>query len=380
MARLTAQQAFFLQCCRFAPRLLVQGASGSGKTLLACEEAKRHDADGATVLFLCYNRPLADHVATRLTDEAPGVMVRTFHELCREVIEAAGLPFAVPAGAAALQTFFDETCPELFMDALPAYGRRFDVILVDEMQDFRPTWWVCVGELLSASGRGLLHLFGDPAQNLYGREAELPFREPTITLPANCRNTRAIADWIETHTGKVASAGAWCPQGEAPEVVSVADDRAEAEAIRRTLHGLVYEEKIDPGRIVILGPHALDHSGLAAHRILGPYALVDYHPGRRNVTETLAADGDPNLPPDKTPIRYSTIHKFKGLEADIVLLTGLGANSPHHGDENTLTYVGASRARHRLFVFRRAPSVKPVYGTETEPCSAAAGETGRRGR
>ena len=141
------------------------------------------------------------------------------------------------------------------------------------------------------------------------------------------------------------------------------DDRAETEALRRTLHQLVYEEKIDPGRIAILGPRSLEHSGLAAHRILGPYALVDGHPAQRNRAESPVAGGDPDLPPGKTPIRYSTIHRFKGLEADIVLLTGVGVNSPHHGDEQTLIYVGASRARHRLFVFRRAITDNP----ETPP-------------
>ena len=52
---------------------------------------------------------------------------------------------------------------------------------------------------------------------------------------------------------------------------------------------------------------------------------------------------------------YSTIHSFKGLEADVVLLLGVGAEHHALSDEQarTLVYVGATRARLRLFVFGR---------------------------
>ncbi len=45
-------------------------------------------------------------------------------------------------------------------------------------------------------------------------------------------------------------------------------------------------------------------------------------------------------------IIYSTIHRFKGLEADVVILVDVQFNTidPH------LYYVGATRAKHRLFV------------------------------
>ena len=38
-----------------------------------------------------------------------------------------------------------------------------------------------------------------------------------------------------------------------------------------------------------------------------------------------------------------------------MLLVGLGAGEAFRSDERTLAYVGASRARHRLYVFRRPP-------------------------
>lgn len=50
---------------------------------------------------------------------------------------------------------------------------------------------------------------------------------------------------------------------------------------------------------------------------------------------------------------YSTIHPFKGLEADVVLLPSLGVPPARGEDPDMMLYVGASRARFRLFVYER---------------------------
>ncbi len=48
-------------------------------------------------------------------------------------------------------------------------------------------------------------------------------------------------------------------------------------------------------------------------------------------------------------VPFTTCRKFKGLEADAIILIDLDANSLMK-DENKLAYVGASRARHELFM------------------------------
>jgi len=59
--------------------------------------------------------------------------------------------------------------------------------------------------------------------------------------------------------------------------------------------------------------------------------------------------------PDPNQVRYCTIHKFKGLEADCVLLTGVDTPNEHLSADaaKMFLYVGASRARMMLYVFRR---------------------------
>src|ERR1019366_4707502 len=64
----------------FSPfRLRVIGTAGSGKTQLALSEYSDAIAKGLTPFYICYNRPLADHLLKLVPD---GGRVGTFHMVC----------------------------------------------------------------------------------------------------------------------------------------------------------------------------------------------------------------------------------------------------------------------------------------------------------
>ena len=68
---------------------------------------------------------------------------------------------------------------------------------------------------------------------------------------------------------------------------------------------------------------------------------------------------DASEPEAPNSVRYSTVHKFKGLEADAVLLVGIGEPSRVYNAESwrRFVYVRASRARVVLRVLvRKSPS------------------------
>jgi very-short-patch-repair endonuclease len=93
-------------------------------------------------------------------------------------------------------------------------------------------------------------------------------------------------------------------------------------------------EKLDASSIALLGTHHIGRSFLDGNRRLCGLPV-----------EAIADDG--SVSPGA--LRYSTPRRFKGLEADVVLLCdvdGLG-----HACTNRDIYVSMSRARHRLYVF-----------------------------
>ena len=68
---LTQQQFHILRAIEAVPRAAISGAAGTGKTVLAVEEARRCAEHGARTLFICYNRGLASDVRHRLKDGPP---------------------------------------------------------------------------------------------------------------------------------------------------------------------------------------------------------------------------------------------------------------------------------------------------------------------
>jgi hypothetical protein len=362
LVRLTEEQARTLGNMRRNKRLYVCGGAGTGKTLLMVEQAERlarsyagDEAPEARVLVLCYNNSLEAHLRDRL-GENDRIDVFTFHGVCREIVEGAGEEVDFPEPGKPRQGFWDKELPEQAFDCLAGYETRYRAILVDEAQDFRTLWWAVVEELLAkADGSERFYLFGDEGQDLYGRGSDLPFDEPCNELSLNCRNTRQVACWVQEAAQQCAAEtddadgeddSSRLPTGPEVREVMVADEKAEVDAIRKELHHLIREQGIRPEQVVVLGRHNMEKSCLGARRRrLGNWEIVAEG-------EDIGHDG----------VRYVTIHKFKGLEADFVILTGVGVLSEHCSaeDDARFRYVGGSRARVGLVVlkFNQTPPVQ----------------------
>lgn len=343
LVRLTEEQAWVLEGMTDNARLVVRGGAGTGKTLLAAAGARRAAAAGRRTLVLCFNRCLASHLRGLLAAAGDAVAVATFHDHCLSLLAEAGVAPPPDHEPGRWERIADEA-----LAALPGTRVRWDAVLVDEAQDFAPDWWLLVEELLADRARSSFHLFLDDRQNLYGREAQLPFSGPEFRLRRNCRNTAPIAEFSRRAIGLAAGEDpAALPDGPAPVICEVVDAAGEREGVRKALHELVHEQGLAPAQVVVLGAHRLDKSSLAGIRKLGNLELVD-------------AD-DPGAGAPGT-VRYATVHKFKGLEADAVILVGIGEPSRVYGPEEwrRFTYVGASRARVVLRVFARPGALGPA--------------------
>jgi hypothetical protein len=212
--------------------------------------------------------------------------------------------------------------------ALPRYARRYEAILVDEGQDFCDLWWLPVEELLADKAAGCFYIFLDRRQNIFRREGNLPFSGPGYVLPSNCRNTAAIARVVHGLGGVTGGVPAWVPEGVAPVFTATDDEEAERDGIRSLLHRLVHEQGLRPDQIVILGAHRFAKSIFRDHPVLGGFTIVDRLDGCGS-----------------SEIRYSTLHRFKGLESDCVILSEVGGGGWQAEEE---------RLRVLLHVFERA--------------------------
>lgn len=330
LVRLTEQQFQLLDFLAGHRRVAIAGCAGSGKTMLAVEQAARLARQGFRVLLTCFNRNLALFLRSQ-SNLPQSVTVSHFHELCSHMMQQAGL-HSQNRQLHSSQAWFDQTLPELLLTATEILGPQYDAIIVDEAQDFRPMWWIPLLYTLKEPDQGILYAFYDDNQVLYGSATvQLPEGLEHFALSRNCRNTQEIHQAFLPFYRSGIQPVAIGPTGRKPKICPYNSPNDLQKQLRSELYSLVHQEEIYTEHIVILTPHARDKSLLWQTPQLGNFRL----------TET--------WPPGDNEVFITTIHSFKGLESPIVLLVELDAE--YTPALETIIYVGCSRARHHLLIF-----------------------------
>ncbi len=333
VVELTDDQAWVLAFIAHRERAVVTGPAGSGKTLLAIQLARRLADSGSSTLLTCFNKRLAEYLRTS-TDGVPNLDVAHFHDLAARVVREADL--TVPAGPVDPGSpYFERELPALLAEAGGRLGPRYDAMVVDEAQDFREWWWPSLLSLHRRPDDGMLYLFADDNQNLYGGKLPISDEETTIPpLAANLRNTAAIHDFVSVFYAGAEKPTSKGPPGRPPEILGYRDDDDLAHLLAVVLRNLVEGEEVPLEDIVVLTPAGKDKSRLRARDRIDGFRLSD----RVERGTVLAA----------------SVHGFKGLERPVVILAELGDRDL---DEIApYLYVGGSRARNHLIVL----AVEPV--------------------
>ena len=308
-------------------RLRVVGTAGSGKTQLALAVFRDALDAGLRPLFVCYNRPLADHVA-RIAPH--GGEVVTYHQLGDRIARSLGQrpDFTQPGAFTRLEETLDAWQPD---DA-----SRFDVLIVDEGQDFQPGWAANLLRLLRPGGRAWW--LEDPMQNLYGRpEVALP-GWVTLRSEINYRTPREIVDTLNRMLPMPRPMEAGSPVGGYEvDILTYADP---ADLVAKTITavtrciGLGFRRS----HVAVVTYRGRESSRLAPLDRLGPYPL-------RAPTGRYDLLGNPTV--TEGDVLIDSVHRFKGQAAPCVVLTEVDFETL---DERAVRriFVGATRATMKL--------------------------------
>lgn len=332
LCNLTREQYHILKSLDDNVRTLVSGMAGSGKTMLAMEQARRMCLTGHKVKYICFNRNVAEFVKCAFENESIEIDVSTLHN----VMLQGNSP------ASDNQNYFENILPRQFLNSGLEYN--YDYLVVDEGQDlFTELYLDCLERLLKGGlkeGRWLM--FYDRNQNLYNNTEHFAVALKTLkkygpacfNLSINCRNTKQIADANILITG-VGAVGKTKINGPKVRYIS-------------------YEDKIEERRIIDDILISLRNEGVLGKDlvILSKYAYNNckncfyMHNISSNAGElkTFGRMWTAN----NHEVRLSTISGFKGLESKAVLLIDIDCFS--ESVQQNLNYVGISRATSLLYI------------------------------
>ncbi len=319
------------------PRCLIQGAAGTGKTLIAIEAAKRAVVNGEKVAFCCYNTQLANWIKMQFDKFDPKLrpeFVGTFHAFLFQIIRAADPTYKIPA-IADNDPYFREEMPILCLDSINQYASLYDRLILDEAQDLICEEYLDIMEEILKNGisRGKWSMFGDfNHQALYFKGDLHEMRESlekrtsfvNFKLKTNCRNTRRIGDEVKFLTG-FENSDYLSSTIEGPPVYY---EKYKSETEARDKLVLVIKRLMADGvacsNITILSPNKRENSIVS------------------KVNEFNIHDLDLK---NNRDIQFSTIQSFKGLENHVIILTDIDSFS-----REKLIYVGLSRAKSILYI------------------------------
>lgn len=318
---LTNRQIDAFAQLRLMRRLLVLGPAGSGKTILAMERARQLAEEGYSVLFLCFNKLLAEYLSSQMSDIA-GVRTTTFHSLCMHEIRNAKLTIPTELDDA----WWMNNAPTLLEEAWTRNGRDVGAIVVDEGQDFSPEWLMTAMMLLKDLHDGPFFVFADSNQEVYAGRWSMPEDMPRVPLDVNCRNTAQIANRVSVFLdGRCDTLGV---EGPEPVFIPWSGAGSVTGIVQEVVQGLIEDEGMERDEIAVLADqrHIVDR----LHEMLAGDAVFTAWGGHGVVAET--------------------VHRFKGLEADVIVLVLSGDWSDRSQQIEALAYVGMSRARTALYV------------------------------
>ena len=348
--KLLASQEVVLELIDTNEHVYFEGPAGTGKSYLITQSARRFNREGRKTLVTCWNVLMADELQ-RFVGGLPNVDVYDLNALMLRLI---GMP-ANPTDAD--HDWYTRALPEQAIAVLrekPHLG-GYEAICVDEFQDVAGN--VLLLELLFAlAGTGKpagtrLVFAGDSRQQIMRPRAEHvdAFTRAKSLIPdlvhvrvrRNCRAVPGLTSGAEAMLGQ--SIG-YTRHRVAKSVaggltkVEIAGGN-ETGALASALRALLVDHA--PEDIVVLSPFAAKRS--LAGRFL---ARSEKTQDERWLRKQLQSEGLPGK------IRWRSVFKFKGLDADAVVISDLGQDAKDFAasqglEWRDLLYVALTRAKYR---------------------------------
>ncbi|MFH5883669.1 UvrD-helicase domain-containing protein [Halalkalibaculum sp. DA3122] len=321
----------------------INGGPGTGKTVLALEQAYQKSVEGKKVLLVCFNRCLSIDLEgkfkkafTEVDDDK--IHITTLHSLFLSLLRSNEYSIDVKDD----KDFWEKELPKHFYKVFENYSFEdlYDYVVIDEGQDiFRESYMNCLGLLLKGGwdSHNWIVFLDKEFQTIYSDfDTEYfdlfktTYQGVHLDLEENCRNTPGIIKKAHIHTGL-------------QEIDCMKSDRLKPELrfysttqelfkIIDEIVGKLIKDNVNPGSITVLTNNN----------------KIDQFINRKPELYVKLNRNGCHFPKDK--VSFSTPHSFKGLENDFIIYTGRDYLKPDDRSLQVEFYVSYTRARTQLYL------------------------------
>ena len=312
----------------------VSGYAGTGKTIIAIAAAQEKLDNNNTVLFLCYNRTLANKIRYRFNKYDDRIKVATYHSLAREKINAHDPSWWNKHISKDDDKFWSLEVPMKFDSVIDDNLDKYDAIIIDEGQDFKELWFESIFKF--CKNDGYKYVFTDPLQDIFFRKGRLPKNNEffNYNLKQNCRNTKNIVSYLSETVNEHIPSHHDSPSGErvSTKVFKTKEDLINT--ITAEITSLIKHHGVQPEQILLMPNSPINESSIDELWSVGKVPVTNLKRSGRF---------------DKGKIHYASINLFKGLEIEILFII----DADRAPDVKTL-YTQISRGKNKVYIFNLA--------------------------
>lgn len=316
--RMTMEQTRILDFLVEQNEASIVGGAGTGKTVLAIEKAKRLSLDGP-VLFICFNRFLAQNLRVRLSNYSD-IEVHNPQSLFYHFNKNANLGIE--------ELTWDHL--NNFLVEIQENEWMYKHIVIDEGQDIDSDFILLLKGLCNMDEFGFFYVFYDKNQMVQNID-ELSWRKKIpcqLVLTTNCRNTVNIAKTSHSVLK-----------------LDKLNVKSDIDGSQSNLYRVNNQDKIEDRVAKIIKKHLENGYQLDDITVLTLKKIEE------SILANVSRVGSYSLSVDKKvgrSILFTTARKFKGLESNIVILVDIDKSTFENKINPLLFYVATSRAKVHL--------------------------------
>lgn len=314
--RMTNEQNTLLDYLLEQEEAAIQGAAGTGKTMLAVEKARRLSEEDK-VVFLCFNRLLVEFLRNQYSRELENVTFTNLNALAAKALR---------------KDKIDEKDINYFLSNIENFSEVWDFkhIIIDEGQDFTDSSIELLREIAIIK-ESCFYVFFDKNQVIQQKDnlEWLNDMDCKLLLSRNCRNTLQIA---KTSTKPIGVNEKKLKMkihidGSIPYYYKAENQSQLLNWLEQRIRYYT-DEGVKKSQITILTTKTIESSILNGLAKIGSYSITNQ--------------------PNNKHILFTTARKFKGLESDVIFIIDIDKDTFVNDSNRMVFYVASSRAKSQL--------------------------------